>query len=43
MRRLQQAGYPLTANDLTLEEWFDLGRINEHFDNTYHHNTNGTT
>jgi len=24
---LQQAGYPLTADDLTLEEWFDLGRI----------------
>jgi len=24
---LQQAGYPLAADDLTLEEWFDLGRV----------------
>lgn len=32
MRTLQQAGYPLGVNDLTLEEWFDLGRINEHFE-----------
>jgi hypothetical protein len=26
---LQFAGYPLAANDLTLEEWFDLGRVKE--------------
>lgn len=31
MRRLQQAGYPLKANDLTLEEWFDLGVVNQFF------------
>jgi hypothetical protein len=24
---LQQAGYPLAANDLTREEWFDLARV----------------
>jgi len=24
---LQQAGYPFEADDLTLEEWQDLGRI----------------
>lgn len=27
VRKLQKAGYPLEANDLTLEEWFDLGLI----------------
>ncbi len=24
---LQKAGYPYTANDLTLEEWKDLGKV----------------
>jgi len=27
VRVLQQAGYPLTANDLTREEWFDLALV----------------
>jgi hypothetical protein len=31
-RALQKAGYPLMANDLTLEEWFDLGRVKESLD-----------
>jgi len=26
---LQRGGYPFQANDLTLEEWIDLGRVNE--------------
>lgn len=26
---LQDAGYPLRANDLTLEEWYDLARLRE--------------
>jgi hypothetical protein len=26
---LQKGGYPFAANDLTLEEWVDLGRIKE--------------
>ena len=26
---LQRGGYPLDADDLTLEEWVDLGRIKE--------------
>jgi len=26
---LQKAGYPLYADDLTLEEWEDLGRVRE--------------
>ncbi|MCK9254089.1 MAG: hypothetical protein M0P55_15170 [Clostridiales bacterium] len=25
--QLQKAGYPLRADDLTLEEWYDLGRV----------------
>jgi len=29
IRRLQKAGYPFEANDLTLEEWDDLGTVNE--------------
>lgn len=29
LRRLQKAGYPFGANDLTLEEWEDLGLVNE--------------
>jgi hypothetical protein len=29
LRRLQQGGYPFEANDLTLEEWQELGVINE--------------
>jgi hypothetical protein len=29
LRRLQQGGYPFEANDLTLEEWAELGTINE--------------
>ena len=24
---LADAGYPLAANDLTLDEWFDLGKL----------------
>lgn len=27
LSRLQKAGYPLRANDLTLEEWLDLERV----------------
>lgn len=27
--RLQEAGYPFFANDLTLEEWLDLARFKE--------------
>lgn len=27
LRNLRQAGYPLQANDLTLEEWLDLGDL----------------
>jgi hypothetical protein len=27
LHRLQKAGYPLAANDLTIDEWMDLGRI----------------
>lgn len=26
---MQLAGYPLSANDLSIEEWLDLGRLNE--------------
>lgn len=26
---MQMGGYPFGKNDLTLEEWGDLGRINE--------------
>lgn len=26
---LQRGGYPFDKNDLTLEEWIDLGRIKE--------------
>jgi len=29
LRWLRQAGYPFEANDLTVEEWMDLGRIEE--------------
>jgi len=29
MRTLRMAGYPLRANDLTYEEWLDLGRIEQ--------------
>jgi len=29
LRRLRMAGYPFEANDLTVEEWMDLGRIEE--------------
>lgn len=25
--QLQKAGYPMAADDLTLEEWYDLGRV----------------
>jgi hypothetical protein len=31
LRTLQAAGYPFTANDLTLEEWSDLGLVKEAF------------
>jgi hypothetical protein len=26
---LQRAGYPLSANDLSMEEWLDLGRVKQ--------------
>lgn len=29
IRRLREAGYPFTANSLTLEEWQDLGAYEE--------------
>lgn len=29
LRTLQKAGYPFGANDLTLEEWSDLGQVKE--------------
>ena len=29
IRHLKIAGYPFTANDLTLEEWEDLGRVED--------------
>lgn len=29
LRALQQAGYPFDADDLTYDEWLDLGRVNE--------------
>jgi hypothetical protein len=29
LRRLQQGGYPFEANDLSLEEWEELGMVNE--------------
>ena len=29
LRRLKLAGYPFGANDLTMEEWFDLGKMEE--------------
>ena len=29
IRNMRMAGYPLKANDLTLEEWEDLGKIEQ--------------
>ena len=29
LRMLRAAGYPFEANDLTYEEWLDLGRLNQ--------------
>lgn len=29
LRMLKIAGYPLAADDLTLEEWIDLGRLEQ--------------
>lgn len=29
LRQLKKAGYPFGANDLTLEEWMDLGQVEE--------------
>lgn len=29
IRQLKAAGYPFGANDLTLEEWEDLGQVEE--------------
>lgn len=26
---MQRGGYPLAANDLTIEEWIDLGKVKE--------------
>lgn len=33
---LQMAGYPLQADDLTLEEWLDLGRVRQTLDPPTH-------
>ena len=27
LRQMQTGGYPFRANDLTIEEWIDLGRL----------------
>ena len=32
LRRLKVAGYPFGKNDLTLEEWQDLGMVEEHME-----------
>ena len=32
LRQMKNGGYPFEANDLTLEEWIDLGRIAEALD-----------
>jgi hypothetical protein len=29
LRNLQKGGYPFKANDLSLEEWIDLGMLND--------------
>ncbi len=29
IRQLKEAGYPFGKNDLTLEEWMDLGTVEE--------------
>lgn len=29
LRHLRRAGFPLRADDLTLEEWMDLGRLDD--------------
>jgi len=29
LRRLQLGGYPFAANDLDLDVWMDLGKVNE--------------
>lgn len=29
LRQLRKAGYPFGANDLSLEEWIDLGLVEE--------------
>jgi hypothetical protein len=29
LRRLQKAGYPFGKNDLSYDEWMDLGLLNE--------------
>ncbi|MBW2591840.1 MAG: hypothetical protein JRE58_02350 [Deltaproteobacteria bacterium] len=29
LRRLRLAGYPFAADDLTVEEWMDLGKIDD--------------
>jgi len=29
---LRKAGYPLQADDLELEEWFDLGELDQHLE-----------
>jgi len=29
IRMLREAGYPLCVNDLTYEEWLDLGRLEQ--------------
>ncbi len=28
---LQRGGYPFRANDLTIDEWLDLGTVRDHF------------
>ncbi len=32
LRRIQKGGYPFGANDHSLGEWADLGRVNEALD-----------
>ncbi len=29
---LQRGGYPFSKNDLSIEEWIDLGIMREHFE-----------
>lgn len=33
LRRLRMAGYPFEADDLTVEEWMDLGMLEDRLNN----------